>query len=145
MLSEYTAHDCIPGKTCTHSVHPPEPDDPNLVFIDSIMEMVKNNYDYVAWRISLLAGIIIALLSVLFLKGRLPTLVELMIITGIGFLVTYFAFSWFWAHFFYPNGRQIENNLKILRDNVQELEIKYEGHSEGTPGNAFRRKENKDK
>lgn len=119
ITAEYIAHDCIPGKNCTHKVEPPDSNASNLEYIDRLSEMVKNNYDYVTWRISLLAGIIIAFLSILFLKARIPTLVELIVITGIGFLTVYFAFSWMWAHFFYPNGQVIENNLRILRDRIQ--------------------------
>ena len=119
ITAEYVAHDCIPGKNCTHKVEPPDPSASDLEYIDRLTEMVKNNYDYVTWRMSLLAGVIIAFLSILFLKGRVPTLVELIIVTGIGFLTVYFAFSWIWAHFFYPNGQVIENHLKILRDRVQ--------------------------
>lgn len=120
IISEYVAHDCIPGKNCTHKVEPPDPSASKLEYVDVLLEMTKNNYDYVTWRISLLAGIIIAVLSILFMKGRVPTLVELVIITGIAFLTVYFAFSWMWAHFFYPNGQIIEENLKKLRDKIQE-------------------------
>jgi len=138
IVSEYVAHDCIPGKNCTHKVDPPDPTASQLEYVDRLIEMVKNNYDYVTWRISLLAGIIIAILSILFLKGRIPTLVELIIITGIGFLTVYFAFSWMWAHFFYPNGKIIEDNLKKLRDKIQEREQDTGGNTDVKFYNKFR-------
>jgi hypothetical protein len=138
IISEYKAHDCIPGKNCTHRVEPPDPTASKLEYVDRLLEMVKNNYDYVTWRMSLLAGIIIAVLSILFLKGRIPTLVELIIITGIGFLTVYFAFSWIWAHFFYPNGQIIENNLKKLRDKIQKEEEEMGRNTDIEFFNTFR-------
>jgi len=117
--SEYISHDCIPGKNCTHKIDPPNEDASKLEYVDRLTEMIKNNYEYVAWRMAFIAGIVIAILAIFFLKGRVPTLVELVVVAGIGFLVVYFAFSWIWAHFFYPNGQIIEDQLRILRDKIQ--------------------------
>jgi len=140
IISEYKAHDCIPGKHCTHRVEPPDPDANELEYIDRLLEMVKNNYDYVTWRISFLAGIIIAVLSILFIKARIPTLVELVVISGIAFLTVYFAFSWIWAHFFYPNGQIIEEYMKKLRDKIQEGKVKDGSATDVRFYNTFRDK-----
>ena len=124
LFSEYQAHDCIPGKQCNHKVPAPTEDDDNLQHVDKIGNMVSNNYQYVTWRLALLTGLIVTLPVIYFLKGRIPTLIEWLVVGGLVFLVTYLAFSWIWAHFFYPNGREIEIHLANLRDKIHELEIK---------------------
>lgn len=118
LYSEYKAHDCVPGKVCTHSVPSPDPDDDYDVYIDKLRDMVRNNYDYVAWRQALLAGILAALIVVFYLRGRLATLLELFVVAIIVFLFVYMSYAWVWAHFFHPNGQVIENQLQILRDRL---------------------------
>jgi len=115
---EYTDHDCIPGKNCQHSVPAPTSKDPSPIFIDKLLEMVRNNYSYVTWRQALLAGLIAAIPIVYFLKRRMPTLFEWIVVAGFVFIVTYYSYSWIWAHFYYPNSRQIEKNLVLLRDRI---------------------------
>lgn len=118
LYSEYIAHDCVPGKKCTHSVQPPDPDDDYDVYISKLTNMVRNNYDFVSWRQSLLAGILAALLVIFYLRGRLATLMELFVVVIIVFIFVYMSYSWVWAHFFYPNGKVIENQLQILNDRL---------------------------
>lgn len=116
LYSEYKAHDCVPGKKCTHSVPIPCADDDEDVYITKLQGMVRNNYDYVMWRQALLVAILATLVVVFYLRGRLPTLLELFVVGIIIFLFVYMAFSWIWTHFFYPNGQVIESQLQILRD-----------------------------
>lgn len=116
LIWEYLSHDCINGKNCWKKVPPPNPDDPIPVQLDKIYEMVKNNYSYVSWRQSLIVGLIVALPVGYFLRQRIPTFFEWFIITLIVFFGVYFSYSWIWAHFLYPNGRQLERNLMMLRD-----------------------------
>ena len=123
LVSEYKAHDCIPGKVCNHRVPEPTHDDDNLEYIDKIEKMVSNNYQYVSWRLSLLTGLIVTLPIIYFLRGRIPTFIEWLIVGGLVFFGTYLAFSWIWAHFFYPNSRAIELHLLNLRDRIHKLEL----------------------
>ena len=118
LWSEFKAHDCIPGKSCTQSVPAPTDEDDEVQYIDKIKDMVYNNYDFVTWRQALLAGLIASFPVIFYLKGRLPTLVEFLIVTIIIFLFTYLSFSWIWAHYFYPNGLAIEQNLQSLKDRL---------------------------
>ena len=129
LASEYRAHDCIPGKECNHKVPKPTQDDNNLQYVDKIKEMVVNNYQYISWRLSLLTGLIITLPIIYFLKGRIPTLIEWLIVGGLVFLITYLALSWIWAHFFHPNGLAIEDHLTNLRDRIHKLEIETKSQS----------------
>lgn len=122
LVSEYQAHDCIPGKKCNHRVPSPTADDDNLTYVDKISAMISNNYNYVSWRLALLAGLIATLPVIYFLRGRIPTLIEWLVVGGLIFLGTYLSFSWIGAHFFYPNGVAIENRLTDLRDRIQQLE-----------------------
>ena len=121
VYSEYVAHDCIPSKMCNHSVPKPTSDDDVLTYIDKIRAMVQNNYDYVAWRQALLVALVLTVPIVYYLKSRIPNLAEWLIIGGIIFIGVYLSSSWIWAHFFYPNGNQIEKNLLELRDKVHNL------------------------
>ena len=116
LYSEYKAHDCVPGKLCTHSVPSPDQNDNYDTYINKLKGMVRNNYDYVSWRQALLVAILATLLVVFYLKGRLPTLLEFFIVGIIIFLFVYMSFSWLWTHFFHPNGQAIENQLQVLRD-----------------------------
>jgi len=125
LYSEYKAHDCVPGKTCTHSVPPPEPDDDIDVYINKVKAMVRNNYDYVAWRQALLAGILAALIVVFYLRGRIATLLEFFIVGIIVFLFVYMSYSWIWAHFFYPNGQVIEEQLTVLHNRLNNEKSKH--------------------
>lgn len=115
---EYIDHDCIPGKTCKHSVPTPTSMDSNPAFLDKLLEMVRANYTYVSWRQALLTGLIGAIPVVYFLKQRMPTLFEWLVVGGFIFIVTYYSYSWIWAHFYYPNSRQIERNLILMRDRL---------------------------
>src|SRR5680860_720934 len=118
LIIEYRDHDCIPGKRCTHYVLPPKKDDSPLEYIDKIERMVVSNYLYVSWRLSLLAALIVTFPVIYFMRGRLPNLIEWLVVGGLIFLSTYLAFSWIWAHFFYPNGKAIESHLLALRDKI---------------------------
>ncbi len=119
LVGEYRAHDCVPGKNCSHSAPKPSPEDDNLEYVDKVKGMVKNNYDFVIWRQALLAGLVIPLPIIFFLKGRLPTLLEWFIVGVFVFFGTYATYSWIWAHFFYPNGQAIEIGLQELRDRLE--------------------------
>ena len=117
-FTEYTDHDCIPGKRCSHYVEEPSDSDSINVSIDRIISMAKNNHDYITWRQSLLVAIIFSVLVVFYLKGRLPTVLEWLGVSVLIFLGTYLSFSWIWAHFCYPNGKKIEANLFKLKDRL---------------------------
>lgn len=124
IVLEYQEQDCIPGKICHNRVEPPPSLDSNgqypskkeiKDYIDSIEQMVTNNYRYHIWRLSLLSGLITTIPVVYFLKGRIPLLIEWIVIGTLIFLGTYLAFSWLWAHFFYPNSHQMEQHLRQLK------------------------------
>nr|QBK91413.1 MAG: 3 transmembrane helices protein [Pithovirus LCPAC302] len=118
---EYSEHDCLPHKSCKNSVPKPRKEDDPLVYIDKIRGMVRNNFDFVSWRLALLAGIIAALPIVYYLECRIPTLFEWIVVGGLIFIAAYLSNSWIWAHFFHPNGAQIEKSLIELRDKIQKL------------------------
>lgn len=127
IIMEYREQDCIPGKLCHKRVDPPEslndhkgsPSRKEIQdFIDRIEEMVANNYRYHIWRLSLLSGLIATIPVVYFLKGRIPLLIEWIVIGTLIFLATYLAFSWLWAHFFHPNSQQMEQHLQHLKKSL---------------------------
>ncbi len=120
VIIEYRAHDCIPGKLCNHRVPSPTADDSNLEYIDKIKAMVVNNYGYVMWRLALLAGLLATLPIIYFMRGRIPTLIEWLVVGGLIFIATYLSFSWIRAHFIYPNSYAIEKRLMELRDRIQQ-------------------------
>ena len=123
---EYREQDCIPGKLCFSRVEPPDDldchhgssDSDIRNYIDKIEEMVANNYRYHIWRLALLSGLIATVPVVYFLKGRIPLLIEWIVIGTLIFLATYLAFSWLWAHFFYPNSQQMEEHLQHLKNSI---------------------------
>lgn len=125
---EYADHDCLPHKACNKRVCRPSSNDNPLETIDKIKIMVRNNYDYVSWRLALLAGIIAALPIVYYLECRVPTLFEWIVVGVIIFAATYLSNSWIWAHFFHPNGSDIEKHLVKLRDKVHTLLESERGH-----------------
>ena len=124
LVAEYRAHDCVPHKICSHRAPKPGSEDNDLEYIDKIKGMVKNNYDFVIWRQALLAGLVIPLPIIFYLKGRLPTLLEWFIVGVFVFFGTYATYSWIWAHFFYPNGQAIETGLQELRDRLEKKETR---------------------
>jgi len=145
---EYKQQDCIPGKLCNNRVDPPDhlhgkytqrcgysEQNGDVIetldidgegptrreikeYISKIEEMVRNNYRYNIWRLSLLSGFIGTIPVVYFLKGRIPLLIEWIVIGTLIFLATYLAFSWLWAHFFYPNSQQMEKHLHNLKKSL---------------------------
>lgn len=118
IYAEYIEHDCLPHKSCNKSTPKPRTDDNPIEYIDKIRGMVRNNYDFVSWRLALLAGIIVTLPIVYYLKSRVPTPFEWFVITMLVFAAAYLSNSWIWAHFFQPNGNQIEKYLLQLRDKI---------------------------
>ena len=126
---EYCDHDCLPHKSCNKKSPKPKLCDDPLESIDKIRDMVRTNYDYVTWRLSLLAGIIAALPIVYFLEYRVPTIFEWIVVGVLVFAASYLSSSWIWSHFFHPNGTQIEKSLLELRDKVHKNNIKYTGYS----------------
>ncbi len=124
IFMEYKHQDCISGKVCHNRVEPLELNGANATrkeikeYIDKIEEMVQNNYKFNIWRLSLLSGLIATIPVVYFLKGRIPLLIEWIVIGTLIFLATYLAFSWLWAHFFYPNSQQMEHHLQNLKKSL---------------------------
>jgi len=114
----YKKYDRIQGKICNYQVKPPSTENTIAESIDILLEMVRNNYSHTTWELSLLAGLIATIPIVYFLKQRLPTFFEWFVVAFLIFIVTYYSFSWIWAHFHYPNSRQIERNLLILKDRL---------------------------
>jgi len=122
IYSEYVAHDCIPGKLCSHRVKSPNihHDDP-LEYTDKIRKMVKNNYEYVSWRQALLVAIITSYVVIYFITKRSAFLYEWMFATLIIFITAYLSFNWIWSHFFFPNSNRIEKSLLELKDKLYEI------------------------
>ena len=127
---EYKDHDCIKTGKCNRSVPRPKLDDDTLECFDKLRVMVKNNHDYVLWRLALLAGIIGALPIVYYIEARVPTLFEWIIVGGLIFLAAYLSSSWIWAHFFHPNSRQIEKSIINIRDKVHKIVKEYKNLTE---------------
>ncbi len=118
IILEYKDHDCISGKTCIHSTPEPNIEDKDIEYVDKLINMVRNNYDYISWRRALLVGLIVPFIIIYYLKGRLPTLMEWLIVGIIVFFIVYLSSSWIWAHFFFPNGQAIEENLENLKERL---------------------------
>lgn len=121
IYTEYQEHDCLPHKTCNQSVEKPRLDDNPLITVDKIRAMTRNNYNFVTWRLALLAGIIASLPIVYYLRCGYLDVFEWLIVALLIFGAAYFSSSWIWAHFFYPNGNEIEKSLTQLRDKIQTL------------------------
>ena len=124
---EYYENDCLTDKSCYKNIKPRLSDDP-LESIDKIRGMVRNNYDFVSWRLALLAGIIAAFPIVYYLECRSPVLFEWIIVGMLVFTATYLSNSWIWSHFFHPNGIQIEKSLIELRDKVHKKKKECNNH-----------------
>jgi len=122
IISEYVSHDCIPGKTCNHSVEPPKLGDSNDVYIDTLRDMVTNSYLAVSWRQALLVALIITPIIIYYLRGRFLTLWELLVVGLFIFLGGTLSAGWLIAHFYRPNGEQIEKSLLELRDKLNNNE-----------------------
>ena len=127
IYTEYLEHDCLPKKGSTSQKSKISDDNP-LIIVDKIRGMARNNYNYVTWRLALLAGIIAALPIVYYLKSGCVDVFEWFLVALLIFTAAYFSSSWIWSHFFYPNGKEIEKSLTQLRDRIQHL-IRYEGHN----------------
>ena len=119
IVCENLAHDCAPGRKCTHSTEPPIESDNIRTYIRKIRNMVNGNYKFVIWRQALILGIIVPIPIIYFLKKRFPTFSEWLIVGAIIFVAAYFSTVWMWSHFLYPNSASIERSLL-------ELEKKYE-------------------
>ena len=117
-------HDCLPTKCSTSHVTKDNP----LIIVDKIRGMARNNYNYVTWRLALLTGIIASLPIVYYLKGDCFDVFEWFLVALLIFAAAYFSSSWIWAHFFYPNGKEIEKSLTQLRDKIQCL-IGYQDYN----------------
>lgn len=114
--SEYVAHDCMPHKTCNHRIESPKDSDDIETKINQIIKMIDNNQDFVAWRQSLMSGLIASVFVVYYLKGRFPKFHEYLFIGILVTIFVYFSWTWIHSHFFVPNSNQIEKNLmKISR------------------------------
>ena len=59
LIAEYVAHDCKPGKECTHKCELPNINDSPESYIDKLRKMVQNSYEYVAWRSAVLVALIV--------------------------------------------------------------------------------------
>ena len=83
---EYVSHDCIEHKTCTHSAERPSPNDETVDYIEKLQGMVDMNNDFVIWRRALLAALIAVIPIVYYLRGRMPTWVEALVVILIVYL-----------------------------------------------------------
>nr|QBK90715.1 MAG: 3 transmembrane helices protein [Pithovirus LCPAC201] len=125
LIVEYRDHDCASNKKCKHSVPKPGFKDDDVEYIDKLINMVHNNYDYILWRQALLVGLIVPFIVIFYLKARLPTFIEFFIIGIIVFFIVYLTFSWVWSHFFFPNGQAIEGNLDDLKKRLVSKKRNY--------------------
>src|SRR3972149_5228990 len=90
---EYKEHDCIQGKDCNCKTCKTDSSDDPLRSLDKIKKMVKTNYDFVSWRLALLAGIIGALPVIYYIVARTPTFFEWFIVAMLIFAATYLSNS----------------------------------------------------
>lgn len=123
LYSEYVAHDCMPNKTCNHRIESPKDSDDIETKIKQISKMVDNNQDFVAWRQSLMSGLIASLFVVYYLKGRFPKFHEYLFIGILVTIVVYFSWTWIHSHFFVPNANQIEKNLMEISRQLSDTEF----------------------
>jgi hypothetical protein len=121
---EYQYQDCIPGKNCVNKVESTKSKNPKDI-ISNLYDMIRNNYTFVIWRNSLIAGLIVTLPIVYYLTNRMPTIWDWIFIPCIVFIATYSSQSWLWYHYLYPNSRQIEQNLLYLHDNLEQDNHKH--------------------
>lgn len=115
LYAEYVAHDCVGYKVCTHTVPLPEPGEPTEVYFEKLKDMVRNNYNFVAWRQALLVALILTPIVVYFVEKRMPTLSEWIVLTVVIFIGMYLSYSWLWNQFHYPNGKRLENILNEMK------------------------------
>lgn len=123
IVCENLAHDCAPGRNPTHKLHPPESDDTYLERVMKIRQMVHDNSKYIIWRQALILSIILPIFIVYYLKGRLPTFFELIVVGLIVFIGAYASYIWMWSRYFYPNTARMEKTLFELEERLREEEL----------------------
>ena len=118
LWQEYRQHDCINGKKSLALAQYSAPSDIDTISqrLDKISDLVRVNYSFIRLNQALIVGLILALPICYFLVKRIPTLFEWIIMALLIAVGVYFSYSWIYAHFLYPNGRQIERNLLQIRD-----------------------------
>lgn len=119
IIAEGKAHDCVPGKVCTHSVPPPLPTDDIQTYIDKLKNETKNLINFVCWRLAMISALIGTIIIVYLIRARIPKPYEYLLIGVIIFFLTYIILSFIQYHYHYPNGYVIEDHLTILRDRLR--------------------------
>lgn len=111
IVCENLAHDCAPGRNPTHKLIPPDDDDEYIERIRKIRMMVHENSKFIIWRQAIIISMILPFPIIYFLKGRLPTLFEFIIVALMIFISVYFSYMWLWSRYFYPNTAKMEKSL----------------------------------
>lgn len=112
---EHYSQDCEGGRRCSHYWEPPGENEPLSVYIDKLIEGVRNSYNWVSWRLSIVVALISTPVIIYLLFQRLPTLREWIILVVVIFIFSSLASSWLWSKFNYPNGKNIEQALLDLK------------------------------
>lgn len=124
VVIEYLYQDCINGtnsKKGWNHVVPPTAGDSIEVKLNTILKMIRSNYNYVIWRQCLVVALLAGFLVGFCLYQRLPTLLEFSIIAILVFILTYLAGGWFATHYLYPNNNQIEKSIRQLQANLHNV------------------------
>lgn len=119
IVCENLAHDCAPGRNPTHKIIPPDPDEDYLEQIIKLRQMVHDNSKYIIWRQALILAIILPWFIIYFLKGRFPTVFELLIVGLMIFIGVYSSYIWLWSRYFYPNTAKMEKVLFNLEEKMR--------------------------
>jgi len=119
IVCENLAHDCAPGRNPTHKIIPPNPEDEYLDQIRKIRKMVHDNSKYIIWRQALILALILPWFIIYFIKGRLPTISEILIVGLMIFIGAYASYIWFWSRYFYPNTAKMEKVLFNLEEKMK--------------------------
>lgn len=122
VIVEYLYQDCINGtnsKKGWNRAVPPKPTDDLHTQFETILRMIRCNYNYVIWRQCLIVALLAGLLVGVCLFQRLPTLFEFIVISLIVFVLTYAAGGWFSTHYLYPNNCQLERSLRQFQSNLE--------------------------
>ena len=102
----------------------PEPDEDLELYLTKVAKQVETFDSGVVWRRSFIVALIAAFVIIVAVKKRAPTAIEYIFAVLVIFVLTYFTYQWYQAHFIKPNVRNIVADLNLVRDRVLRGEIK---------------------
>lgn len=116
LVWEYRTQDCINGKPCQASLTQVElnPQAPLADNVDRLVDMVEASINYQTWRLSLIAGLVLAIPVDYLLLNQFPTISQWLITVVLIFIGAYFSASWLWSHWVQPNSVKVIDGLHQL-------------------------------